>query len=65
VCTVNPHELREATVTLDLAALGVGWAETFTVHDLLSGAEYQWDERNYVRLDPHAQAAHIFAVQTR
>jgi starch synthase (maltosyl-transferring) len=63
VCTVDPHDWREATVTLDLAALGLDWAGGFTVHDLLTGAEYQWGERNYVRLDPHSQPAHVFSVQ--
>jgi starch synthase (maltosyl-transferring) len=65
VCTVNPHEPREATTTLDLDALGVDWANSFTAHDLLTGAEYEWNQRNYVRLDPHQQPAHIFAVKTR
>jgi starch synthase (maltosyl-transferring) len=63
VCTVNPHEPREATVTLDLEALGMTWDAGMTVRDLLTGAEYAWGERNYVRLDPHATPAHIFAVQ--
>jgi starch synthase (maltosyl-transferring) len=64
VCTVNPHEPREATTTLDLDALGVGWDAGFTAHDLLTGAQYAWGERNYVRLDPHGQPAHIFEIRT-
>jgi starch synthase (maltosyl-transferring) len=32
------------------------------VHDELTGADYHWGERNYVRLDPHTQPAHIFTV---
>ena len=62
VCTVNPHEWREATVSLDLEALGVPWSSGLLVRDLLSGEEYQWGEHNYVRLDPHARPAHVFAV---
>jgi starch synthase (maltosyl-transferring) len=62
-CTVNPHETREATVTLDLEALGVEWDAGLRVTDLLTGAEYDWGQRNYVRLDPHAAPAHILAVQ--
>jgi starch synthase (maltosyl-transferring) len=64
VCSVDPHDVQEATTTLDLAALGVEWGETFTVRDLLSGAEYRWGVHNYVRLDPHTQPAHIFSVRT-
>jgi starch synthase (maltosyl-transferring) len=63
VCTVNPHEWREATVTLDLAALGLGWDTGFGVYDLLSGEEYRWGEHNYVRLDPLTRPAHIFELR--
>jgi starch synthase (maltosyl-transferring) len=38
------------------------WDAGFTVHDLLTGSEYHWGTRNYVRLDPLAQPAHIFTV---
>ncbi|MGI8677510.1 MAG: alpha-1,4-glucan--maltose-1-phosphate maltosyltransferase [Jatrophihabitans sp.] len=61
-CTVNPHEWREGTVTLDLAALGMDWDTGFTVRDLLDGQEYHWGERNYVRLDPYARSAHVFEI---
>jgi starch synthase (maltosyl-transferring) len=63
VCTVNPHEWREATVSIDLTALGMTWDSGFTVRDLLTGAEYRWGRRNYVRLDPHTQPAHIFVIE--
>ena len=63
--TFNPHEWREATVHLDLEALGMTTFSAdagFGVHDLLSGEQYRWAERNYVRLDPLTRAAHIFHV---
>ncbi|HEX3336660.1 MAG TPA: alpha-1,4-glucan--maltose-1-phosphate maltosyltransferase [Jatrophihabitans sp.] len=62
VCTVNPHDWREATVHVDLDALGVEWDTGYTVRDLLSGEEYQWGAHNYVRLDPYHRPAHIFQV---
>jgi starch synthase (maltosyl-transferring) len=62
VCTTNPHEWREATTALDLPALGIDWDTQFPVTDLLDGTSYQWGQYNYVRLDPHHQPAHIFAV---
>jgi starch synthase (maltosyl-transferring) len=62
VCTVNPHITQEATVFLDLEALGVPAGSHFVVRDLLSGAEYLWGEQNYVRLDPYLQTAHVFDV---
>jgi starch synthase (maltosyl-transferring) len=55
--------MREATTTLDLEALGMDWDCGFTAHDLLTGVDYEWGERNYVRLDPNAQPAHVFAVR--
>ncbi len=64
VATTNPHEWREATLTVDLPAIGLDWGDSFTVQDLLSSDEYGWSEYNYVRLDPHLRAAHIFAVHT-
>ncbi|MDT4917778.1 MAG: hypothetical protein QOH89_2478, partial [Pseudonocardiales bacterium] len=63
VCSVNPHEWREATVSLDLAALGVEWDTGVKVHDLLTGDSYDWVEHNYVRLDPLGRPAHIFEVR--
>jgi starch synthase (maltosyl-transferring) len=62
VCTLNPHEWREATVRLDLAELGLDWDTGVTVHDQLSGETYRWGEFNYVRLDPFTRCAHIFTV---
>ncbi len=63
VCTVNPHEMREATVSLDLPALGMDWSAGFTVEDLLTGEQFHWGQYNYVRLDPH-RPAHVFAVRS-
>jgi starch synthase (maltosyl-transferring) len=63
VVNLDPHGAREATVRLDLPALGLGWGDTFTVHDEVTGAEYTWGEANYVRLDPFAEPAHVFTVR--
>ncbi|WP_251058504.1 MULTISPECIES: alpha-1,4-glucan--maltose-1-phosphate maltosyltransferase [unclassified Streptomyces] len=59
VLSLDPHSVREATVSLDLPALGLERSETFAVHDALSGQTYQWGRENYVRLDPQQQVAHI------
>jgi starch synthase (maltosyl-transferring) len=63
IVNLNPHEVREATVYLDLPALGLDWSEEFDVTDELSGDTYQWRQANYVRLDPHDQPAHIFTLR--
>jgi starch synthase (maltosyl-transferring) len=60
VVNLDPYRTREATVWLDLPALGVDGE--FTVTDELTGASYWWGEANYVRLNPATQPAHIFTV---
>jgi starch synthase (maltosyl-transferring) len=62
VVNLNPHQAREATVYLDMPALGLDWADQLVVTDELSGESYTWGQANYVRLDPHTQSAHIFTV---
>ncbi|MFC8367341.1 maltotransferase domain-containing protein [Streptomyces sp. NPDC057239] len=59
VLNLDPHGVREATVSLDLPALGLDRSDTFAVYDALSGATWQWGRDNYVRLDPQQHVAHI------
>ncbi|MEU0570682.1 alpha-1,4-glucan--maltose-1-phosphate maltosyltransferase [Nonomuraea sp. NPDC005983] len=63
VVNLDPHNTHEATVDLDLPALGLDWNAEFVVDDELSGESYRWRQRNYVRLDPHIQPAHILTVR--
>jgi starch synthase (maltosyl-transferring) len=63
VVNLNPFNVVEATVELDLPALGFDWHTRLDVTDLLSGAQYEWGQYNYVRLDPHEEPAHIFVVR--
>jgi starch synthase (maltosyl-transferring) len=62
VVNLDPHQVREATVRLDLPALGIDWHEGFTVTDELTGESFRWGQANYVRLDPAVRPAHIFTV---
>jgi starch synthase (maltosyl-transferring) len=63
-CSTDPHNIREGWVHLRLNELGLGWDEGFLVADLLSGANYEWGEHNFVRLTPD-QPSHIFHVRRR
>jgi starch synthase (maltosyl-transferring) len=66
VVNLNPHQVREATVHLDLPALGLPGDRddvAFDVVDELSGETYRWGRSNYVRLDPHVRPAHIFTLR--
>jgi len=62
VVNLDPHTTREATVHLDLPALGRDWGEHFAVHDEVTGASHRWGQHNYVRLDPLVEPAHLFTV---
>jgi starch synthase (maltosyl-transferring) len=65
VCTLDPDDPQEATITIDFEALGLAEHERFAVHDELTEADYEWGTHNYVRLDPWAAPAHIFTVRRR
>ena len=65
VVNLDPHRPREATVWLDMPALGVGYSDRLVVTDELTGESYQWGQANYVRLDPAAAPAHVFSVTPR
>jgi starch synthase (maltosyl-transferring) len=62
VVNLDPHQPREATIWLDMPALGMDWLEGFIVTDELTGESYRWGQANYVRLDPATRVAHIFTV---
>ncbi|MBG0815297.1 alpha-1,4-glucan--maltose-1-phosphate maltosyltransferase [Planomonospora sp. ID82291] len=63
VVNLDPHHTHEATVSLDMPALGLDWQDEFVVDDELSGESYRWRQSNYVRLDPHVQPAHVFTLR--
>ncbi|WP_405478493.1 alpha-1,4-glucan--maltose-1-phosphate maltosyltransferase [Streptomyces sp. NBC_00009] len=62
VANLDPHHTQEATVSLDMPQLGLGWHESAPVRDELTGETYHWGRTNYVRLEPGRAPAHIFTV---
>ncbi len=62
VCSLDPHNTREAMTWLDLPELGARWGHGIEVQDLLRGEVYEWGQHNYVRLTP-AHPAHVFSVR--
>jgi starch synthase (maltosyl-transferring) len=62
VVNLDPHHPQEGTVQLDLPALGFGWSDRFPVRDEVTGANWEWGQANYVRLDPIHAVAHILSV---
>ncbi len=63
VVNLDPHGARETVVNLDLPALGMEWGDAFSVHDVVTGNTWLWGARNYVRLDPFVEPAHILVVR--
>jgi starch synthase (maltosyl-transferring) len=63
VVNLDPHGVREATLHLDLSALGQQAGDAIEVHDQISGETYTWGDANYVRLDPFHEPAHVFVVR--
>jgi starch synthase (maltosyl-transferring) len=58
---VNP---QSAWVELDLEVLGVDPTRPYVMHDLLTGARYDWQgSSNFVMLDPAGLAAHLFSLE--
>ncbi|GAA1832409.1 alpha-1,4-glucan--maltose-1-phosphate maltosyltransferase [Agromyces salentinus] len=62
VANVDPHSVRETTVHLDLAAIGLAPGSRYTVEDLVTGHRWEWGESNYVRLDAFTRPAHVLHV---
>lgn len=62
VTSLDPVWGIESQIMLDMAALGFGNDDTFTVHDELTGADFTWGQQAFVRLYP-AQPAHILHVR--
>jgi starch synthase (maltosyl-transferring) len=63
VVNLDPHAVREATVHVDIGALGFEPGETFEVHDEITGETWTWGEHNFVRLDPFFEPAHVLVVR--
>jgi len=62
IVNVDPHAVRETTVHLDLAKLGLPYESRFEVTDLITNETYVWSADNFVRLDAFNEPAHIFQI---
>jgi starch synthase (maltosyl-transferring) len=61
---LDPHNAQATMVHVPLEAMGLAPDEPYVVHDLITGARFTWQgARNYVRLDPSEQVAHVLRVE--
>ena len=63
VINLDPFGTREATIQFWMPALGLDWADSFTVDDEITGGSWTWSEHAYVRLDPYVEPAHVLRVR--
>jgi starch synthase (maltosyl-transferring) len=64
IVSLDHLAVQSGWVELDLDALGVDPTRPYAMHDLLTGATYQWEGRhNFVMLDPAGLAAHLFSLE--
>jgi starch synthase (maltosyl-transferring) len=60
---LDPFHVQDGWVDLDLDRIGIEPGQDFFVDDLLTSTRYTWHgPRNYVRLNPEFQPAHVFLV---
>jgi starch synthase (maltosyl-transferring) len=50
VSSVDPHNVVESEIVLDMDALGLSDRDVFLVHDELTGQTWRWGQRAFVRL---------------
>jgi starch synthase (maltosyl-transferring) len=60
---LDPYEAHETRVSLPLEAFGIGPAERFQVHELITDARHLWKgPEQTLRLDPRAEPAAIYGI---
>lgn len=64
VINLDPHHTQEATLSVDLAAIGQPVGARFPVRDAITGANWHWSEHNFVRLEPLGNVAHVIELPT-
>jgi starch synthase (maltosyl-transferring) len=61
---LDPKNVQATMVHVPIAEMGIGADEPYVVHDLMTDRRFTWrGVRNYVRLDPGDQVAHVLRVE--
>ena len=64
VANLDPWSTQEATLSIDLGALGLPWDRPFEAYDELTGQSFTWQGPNpWVRLDPWDEVAHVLHLR--
>ena len=63
---LDPRNVQDTTLSLDLGLLGLPWDAPFEAYDELTAQSFEWSGPHpYVRLDPLAEPAHILHLRSR
>ena len=66
VVNLDPFVARYAWVDVPIGEMNIAPDQPYEVEDLLTGARYMWrGSRNFVRLDPRVEPAHVLRVAPR
>ncbi len=64
VVNLDAWNRRWGMVQVPIWQLGIDSNQSYTVHDLITGARYTWTgEWNYVELDPYMLPMHLFRIE--
>jgi starch synthase (maltosyl-transferring) len=64
VVNLDPRNIQECTLFLDLDRLGLPWDAIFEAYDELTAQTFEWwGPDHYIRLDPLAEPAHVLHLR--
>ena len=61
VCSLDPHNIVETELYLDMEALGLTARDVYLVHDEITGQTWRWGQHAFVRLT-YDDPAHILTL---
>jgi starch synthase (maltosyl-transferring) len=61
ISSLDPHNIVETEIFLDMEALGLTAADVYLVHDELTGQTWRWGQHAFVRLT-HDDPAHVLTL---
>jgi starch synthase (maltosyl-transferring) len=60
---LDPHNVQHGNAWVPAEEIGLKPGARYEVVDLLTGTNYTWSDKNYVRLDPAVEPAHILRFE--
>ena len=64
VVSLDPHDIVETEIYLDMEALGLTARDVYLVHDELTGQTWRWGQHAFVRLTRRSGAhSHTYSVR--